>query len=87
MEAGVIPFGTARKRLSWSTKWAKGNRWPYFGRWYGVHRQGLWPDPRAYVKVKVCPLRTRAVKGIGITYATTTMGADHTPAIPYVLKS
>jgi len=47
MEAGVIPFGTARKRLSWSMKWQR-KPMAEFWRWYSVHRQGLWPASRAH---------------------------------------
>ena len=47
-------------------------------RWNGRHWQDLQRHPRAGRQGQVCPLRARAIKGIGITYATTTMGADHT---------
>lgn len=80
MEAGVIPFGDSKGAINLIHEMGKGT--PQ-GRILGA---GTATTGRAYgvthvpvVKGQAMPAyEPRAVKGIGITYATTTMGADHT---------
>jgi aldehyde:ferredoxin oxidoreductase len=80
MEAGIIPFGDARAAIALVEE--VGKRTPLgrlvasgaetLGRAYGV-----WRIPT--VKGQAMPAYDpRAVWGIGVTYATSTMGADHT---------
>jgi len=80
MEAGVIPFGNGKKAIELVHEMGKGTPMgrilgsgtEFAGRAFGVTRV-------ATVKRQSMPAyEPRAVKGIGITYATTTMGADHT---------
>jgi aldehyde:ferredoxin oxidoreductase len=80
MEAGVIPFGDGKGAINLLHEMGKGTP---LGRILG---QGTEGTGKAYgvthvptVKGQSMPAyEPRAVKGIGITYATTTMGADHT---------
>jgi aldehyde:ferredoxin oxidoreductase len=80
MEAGVIPFGDSKGAIKLVHE--MGNGTP-LGRILG---SGTETTGRAYglthiptVKGQSMPAyEPRAVRGIGITYATTTMGADHT---------
>jgi aldehyde:ferredoxin oxidoreductase len=80
MEAGVIPFGDGKKAIKLVKEMGKGTP---MGRILGG---GTELTGKAYgmthvptVKGQSMPAyEPRAVKGIGITYATTTMGADHT---------
>ncbi len=80
MEAGVIPFGDGKGAINLVHEMGKGTP---LGRILG---QGTEGTGKAYgvthvptVKGQSMPAyEPRAVKGIGITYATTTMGADHT---------
>ena len=80
MEAGVIPFGDGKGAINLIHEMGKGTP---LGRILGSGTQGT---GKAYglthvpvVKGQSMPAyEPRAVKGIGITYATTTMGADHT---------
>src|SRR4030043_312574 len=80
MEAGVIPFGDGKKAIGLIQERGKG---PPLGRILGG---GTAFTGKAYgvthvptVKGQSMPAyEPRAVKGIGITYATTPMGADHT---------
>jgi len=80
MEAGVIPFGDGRGAIKLIQQMGKGTP---LGRLLGTGTEGT---GKAYgmthiptVKGQSMPAyEPRAVKGIGITYATTTMGADHT---------
>jgi aldehyde:ferredoxin oxidoreductase len=80
MEAGVIPFGDGKGAINLMHEMGKGTP---LGRILG---QGTEGTGKAYgvthvptVKGQSMPAyEPRAVKGIGITYATTTMGADHT---------
>jgi len=80
MEAGVIPFGDGKKAIELVHAMGKGTPMgrilgggtAFTGRAFGVTRVPT-------VKRQSMPAyEPRAVKGIGITYATTTMGADHT---------
>jgi len=80
MEAGVIPFGDSQGAINLIHEMGKGTPLGRIlgagtataGRVYGVTRVPV-------VKGQSMPAyEPRAVKGIGITYATTTMGADHT---------
>jgi len=80
MEAGVIPFGGGKKAIRLVKEMGKGTPLgrilgggtAFTGKAYGVTRVPT-------VKGQSMPAyEPRAVKGIGITYATTTMGADHT---------
>ena len=80
MEAGMLPFGDSKGAIQLIHEMGKGS--PVgrslsggvgtTGKIYGVRRVPA-------VKGQGMPAyEPRAVKGIGITYATTTMGADHT---------
>jgi aldehyde:ferredoxin oxidoreductase len=80
MEAGVIPFGDGKKAIGLVHEMGKGTALgrilgggtEFTGKAYGLARVPT-------VKGQSMPAyEPRAVKGIGITYATTTMGADHT---------
>ncbi|MDR3421341.1 MAG: aldehyde ferredoxin oxidoreductase C-terminal domain-containing protein [Xanthobacteraceae bacterium] len=81
MEAGVLPFGDGegvlrllREEIGKATSLGRilGGGTGAVGRAYGVTRVPV-------VKNQAIPAYDpRAVKGIGVTYATTTMGADHT---------
>jgi len=80
MEAGVLPFGDGKKAIKLIHEMGKGTP---IGRILGGGTAlagkafGLARVPT--VKGQSMPAyEPRAVKGIGITYATTTMGADHT---------
>src|SRR5512136_2570744 len=80
MEAGVIPFSDGKAAINLVHEMGKGTA---LGRILG---SGTETTGRAYgvthvptVKGQSMPAyEPRAVRGIGITYATTTMGADHT---------
>jgi aldehyde:ferredoxin oxidoreductase len=81
MEAGIIPFGDSkgvlrllREEIGKGTPLGRilGGGAASVGKAYGVSRVPV-------VKNQAIPAYDpRTVKGIGITYATTTMGADHT---------
>jgi aldehyde:ferredoxin oxidoreductase len=80
MEAGVIPFGDSKKAIALVHEMGKGTPMgrilgggtEFTGRAFGVTRVPT-------VKRQSMPAyEPRAVKGMGVTYATTTMGADHT---------
>jgi aldehyde:ferredoxin oxidoreductase len=80
MEAGVIPFGDSKKGIGLIQEMGKGTALgrilgggtEFTGKAYGLTRLPA-------VKGQSIPAYDpRTVKGIGITYATTTMGADHT---------
>jgi len=80
MEAGVIPFGNGKKAIELIREMGKGTPMgrilgggtEFAGRAFGLTRVPT-------VKGQSMPAyEPRAVKGIGITYATSTMGADHT---------
>ncbi|BAJ63748.1 aldehyde ferredoxin oxidoreductase family protein [Anaerolinea thermophila] len=80
MEAGVIPFGDAKGAIQLLHEMGKGT---HLGRILGAGTEtagkvlGVTRIPA--VKGQSMPAyEPRAVKGIGVTYATTTMGADHT---------
>jgi aldehyde:ferredoxin oxidoreductase len=80
MEAGVIPFGDGKGAIGLIQEMGKGTP---LGRILGA---GTATAGRVYSLTRVPVVKgqsmpayePRAVKGIGITYATTTMGADHT---------
>jgi aldehyde:ferredoxin oxidoreductase len=80
MDAGVIPFGDSKGAINLLHEMGKGTP---LGHLLG---SGTETTGRAYgmthiptVKGQSMPAyEPRAVRGIGITYATTTMGADHT---------
>jgi aldehyde:ferredoxin oxidoreductase len=80
MEAGVIPFGDGKGAINLIHEMGKGTPTGRIlgsgtataGKSYGLTRVPV-------VKGQSMPAyEPRAVKGIGVTYATTTMGADHT---------
>ncbi len=81
MEAGILPFGDGkgllhilREEIGKGTALGRllGGGTAAVGRAYGMQRVPV-------VKGQAIPAYDpRSVKGIGITYATTTMGADHT---------
>lgn len=80
MEAGVIPFGDGKGAINLIHEMGKGTP---LGRILGSGTEGT---GKTYAVTRVPTVKgqsmpayePRAVKGIGITYATTTMGADHT---------
>jgi aldehyde:ferredoxin oxidoreductase len=80
MEAGVIQFGDAQGALELLEEVAKGTPLGHLvasgadvlGKAYGVSRI---PTVKGQAMPAYDP---RAVQGIGVTYATSTMGADHT---------
>jgi aldehyde:ferredoxin oxidoreductase len=80
MEAGVIPFGNGKKAIELVHEMGKGTPMgrilgggtEFTGKAYGLTRI---PTTKGQSMPAYEP---RAVKGIGITYATGTMGADHT---------
>ncbi|MHB9095435.1 MAG: aldehyde ferredoxin oxidoreductase family protein [Eubacteriales bacterium] len=80
MEAGIIPFGDGKKAIELLNEVGKGspigriigNGTAFTGKAFGVVRVPV-------VKGQSIPAyEPRAVKGIGVTFATATMGADHT---------
>jgi aldehyde:ferredoxin oxidoreductase len=80
MEAGLIPFGDAEGAINLLKEVGKGtplgrilgNGAAFTGKAYGVERVPV-------VKGQALPAYDpRTVQGIGVTYATSTMGADHT---------
>jgi len=80
MEAGVLPFGDGKKAIQLVHEMGQGTPMgrilgggtEFAGRAFGITRVPT-------VKRQSMPAyEPRAVKGIGITYATSTMGADHT---------
>ncbi len=80
MEGGLIPFGDSKAAIELVHEMGQGTPKGRIlgagaattGRAFGVRRVPV-------VKGQAMPAyEPRAVKGIGITYATTTMGADHT---------
>lgn len=80
MEGGVIPFGDGQGMLGLLKEIEKGS---YLGRILGngaaFTGKALGVTRVPVVKGQAIPAYDpRAVKGVGITYATTTMGADHT---------
>jgi len=80
MEAGIIPFGDAEAAIGLLEEVAKGTPLgrliasgaEVLGKTYGVTRV---PTVKGQAMPAYDP---RAVQGIGVTYATSTMGADHT---------
>ncbi|WP_366922453.1 aldehyde ferredoxin oxidoreductase [Metallumcola ferriviriculae] len=80
MEAGIIPFGDAEGAIDLLQQVGEGtplgrilgNGASFTGKAYGITRVPT-------VKDQSMPAYDpRAVKGVGVTYATTTQGADHT---------
>lgn len=80
MEAGVIPFGDSKGAIQLVLEMGKGTAMGRLlggGTGFAGKAFGLTHVPA--VKGQGMPAyEPRAVKGIGITYATSTMGADHT---------
>ncbi len=80
MEAGIVPFGSVEGAIGLLREVAKGTALgrlvasgaEVLGRTYGVARI---PTVKGQSMPAYDP---RAVQGIGVTYATSTMGADHT---------
>ena len=80
MEAGIIPFGDADAAIGLLEEVGKGTPLGHllasgaevFGKAYGVSRI---PTVKGQAMPAYDP---RATQGIGVTYATSTMGADHT---------
>jgi len=80
MEAGIIPFGDGKGAINLIHEMGKGTP---LGRILG---SGTEVTGRVYGSTRIPVVKgqsmpaydPRAVKGIGITYATSTMGADHT---------
>jgi aldehyde:ferredoxin oxidoreductase len=80
MEAGVRPFGDAKGALELIEEIGKGTP---LGRILG---SGAWVTGKAFGVTRVPTVKKqgmaayepRAIHGIGVTYATTPMGADHT---------
>jgi aldehyde:ferredoxin oxidoreductase len=80
MDSGVIPFGDAEGAIGLIHEMGKGTP---MGRLLGMGAASVakaFGNPRSpTVKGQAMPAyEPRAVKGIGVTYATSTMGADHT---------
>lgn len=80
MEAGILSFGDGKKAIELLNEVGRGtpmgrilgNGTAFTGKAFGVTRIPV-------VKGQAMPAyEPRAVKGIGVTYATSTMGADHT---------
>jgi aldehyde:ferredoxin oxidoreductase len=80
MEAGVVPFGDAKGAINLVHEMGKGTPMGrILGAGTGAAGQVLGVTRVPAVKGQGMPAyEPRAVKGIGITYATSTMGADHT---------
>lgn len=80
MEAGVIPFGDSKGAINLVHEMGKGTPMGrILGGGTGAAGQILGVTRVPAVKGQGMPAyEPRAVKGIGITYATSTMGADHT---------
>jgi aldehyde:ferredoxin oxidoreductase len=80
MEAGLIPFGDAEAAINLLKEVGKGS---HIGRILGngaeITGRVLGVERVPVVKGQALPAYDpRAVQGIGVTYATSTMGADHT---------
>ncbi len=80
MDSGVLPFGDKKGAIKLLNEMGKGSP---IGRILGggaAMTAKLYGNPRTpTVKGQAMPAyEPRAVKGIGVTYATSTMGADHT---------
>lgn len=80
MDSGVLPFGDKKGAIKLLNEMGKGTP---IGRILGggtAMVAKLYGNPRSpTVKGQAMPAyEPRAVKGIGVTYATSTMGADHT---------
>jgi aldehyde:ferredoxin oxidoreductase len=80
MDSGLIQFGDGQGALDLIEQMGKGTP---VGRLLGMGAESVakaFGNPRSpTVKGQAMPAyEPRAVKGIGVTYATTTMGADHT---------
>jgi aldehyde:ferredoxin oxidoreductase len=80
MEAGVLPFGDGKGAIELLHKMGKGEPvGRILGSGTGTAGKVLGVTRVPAVKGQGMPAyEPRAVKGIGITYVTTTMGADHT---------
>lgn len=80
MEAGVVAFGDAKGAINLIHEMGKGTPMGrILGGGTGLAGKALGVTRVPAVKGQGMPAyEPRAVKGIGVTYATTTMGADHT---------
>lgn len=80
MQAGVVPFGDAQGAIGLIHEMAQGTPMGrILGGGTGLAGQVLGVTRVPAVKGQGMPAyEPRAIKGIGITYATSTMGADHT---------
>jgi aldehyde:ferredoxin oxidoreductase len=80
MEAGVIPFGDSKGAIKLVKEMGKGTGLgPALGGGTGLAGKAFGVSRVPAVKGQGMPAyEPRAVKGIGITYVTSTMGADHT---------
>ncbi|MBW2636508.1 MAG: aldehyde ferredoxin oxidoreductase C-terminal domain-containing protein, partial [Deltaproteobacteria bacterium] len=80
MEAGVIPFGDSKGAIKLIEEMAKGSGLgPALGGGTELAGKAFGVSRVPAVKGQGMPAyEPRAVKGMGITYATSTMGADHT---------
>ncbi len=80
MEGGIIPWGDGEAALDLLNKVATGDEMAdALGNGAGFIGKKLGVDRVPVVKNQALPAYDpRAVKGVGVTYATTPMGADHT---------
>ncbi len=80
MDGGLIPFGDAKGAIGLLEEVAKGTPLgKLLGSGAGLTGKALGVERVPVVKNQALPAYDpRAVKGIGVTYATSTMGADHT---------
>ncbi len=80
MEAGILPFGDSKGAIKLIKEMGKGTGLgPALGGGTGLAGKAFGVSRVPAVKGQGMPAyEPRAVKGIGITYVTSTMGADHT---------
>ncbi|MFW6415168.1 MAG: aldehyde ferredoxin oxidoreductase C-terminal domain-containing protein [Thermodesulfobacteriota bacterium] len=80
MEAGLIEFGDAQGAINLVKEVGKGTHLGrLLGSGTGATAKAFGLERAPVVKNQAMPAYDpRAVKGVGVTYATTTMGADHT---------
>jgi len=76
---GSASSAMLRAPSSWSTKSARAPRWTHSGQRCRGCRQGFGVERVPVVKGQSMPAYDpRGIQGIGVTYATSTQGADHT---------